>query len=324
MSNEANPFTFSVAQATLAHRSTFQLDVTADGGYEEHYELDMVVGTSTILIVDDDNGESLENEYVLALETKGIFPMVWEVATKGRPTIEAVQTYEAVIWQTGNDRQTSLAADEQAVVASFLDEGGHLVLAGSNIGYDLVENGSPADAMFYANYLQAEYVSDSIEDDFLYGVKGDPITGQFTFFALSEEQSSPSAIAPLPGASTIMTYYSTGQTAAIKYDDGYKLVYFAVGLNDIGAMGGGSSDQVRGTLLQNALTWFNYVPTKGDVNQDGNINILDVLTTVNIILGILQPSPSQESSADCNGDATINILDALGIVNVVLGIGECR
>ena len=68
--------------------------------------------------------------------------------------------------------------------------------------------------------------------------------------------------------------------------------------------------------------WFDRALV-GDVNQDGTINVLDVLATINIILNIIQPSPEQKWAADCNGDGTVNVLDALGIVNVVLGIGTC-
>tara|TARA_B110000467_G_scaffold18407_1_gene16115 strand:+ start:1045 stop:2490 length:1446 start_codon:yes stop_codon:yes gene_type:complete len=53
----------------------------------------------------------------------------------------------------------------------------------------------------------------------------------------------------------------------------------------------------------------------GDVNNDGLINILDVVSTVNIILGMAE----FVDSADYNGDGVINVLDIVSIVNVILG-----
>ncbi len=47
----------------------------------------------------------------------------------------------------------------------------------------------------------------------------------------------------------------------------------------------------------------------GDVNQDFNIDILDIVMLVNFILGLEQISPEQESSADCNNDGNIDISD---------------
>ena len=71
------------------------------------------------------------------------------------------------------------------------------------------------------------------------------------------------------------------------------------------------------------MTVFQFIRTftKGDVNGDGDINILDVIETINIILGKLDPTPDQFRAADINGDKVIDILDVLGIVNVILGIG---
>ena len=320
--NESNPFSFSVNPATVAHPSMFHLEITADGGYGNTESFEIIIGTSMVLLIDDDGGDAYEAYYTDALKTKQIFPEKWNVSTKGSPANEKLGQFEAVIWITGDDGETSLTSEEQAVIALFLNEGGNLIIAGSNIGYDLVEAGSLSDAEFFANYLHAEYVSNSVVETFLSGVEGDPITGQFALLALEESQTSPSVISPLTGASTILTYYSTQQTAAIKYDGDHKVVYFATGLEGIGAMSGGD-DEVRGTLLENVFQWFSYVPIAGDVNQDGTINILDVLMGVNIILGVVHPTSSQEWAVDCNADGIINILDVIGIVNVVLGIGTC-
>ncbi|UCE17523.1 MAG: T9SS type A sorting domain-containing protein [Gemmatimonadota bacterium] len=62
---------------------------------------------------------------------------------------------------------------------------------------------------------------------------------------------------------------------------------------------------------------------KGEVNGDGAINVLDLLTVVNIILEIHVPTGYQLWAADCNGDGVINVLDVLGIVRVILGLGPC-
>ncbi|MFQ6091468.1 MAG: dockerin type I domain-containing protein [bacterium] len=63
--------------------------------------------------------------------------------------------------------------------------------------------------------------------------------------------------------------------------------------------------------------------SRGDVNRDGQINILDVLKAVTIILEIEPPTDYEIWAADCNGDETIDVLDLVGIVNVILGIGLC-
>ena len=58
----------------------------------------------------------------------------------------------------------------------------------------------------------------------------------------------------------------------------------------------------------------------GDVNNDEVVNILDVIQTVNIILGA-NPTPTEYElwAADINQDGNIDILDIVLIVNTILG-----
>ena len=58
----------------------------------------------------------------------------------------------------------------------------------------------------------------------------------------------------------------------------------------------------------------------GDVNNDTLINILDVIQTVNIILGTnTNPTDYELWAANMNQDGNIDILDIVLIVNTILG-----
>ena len=56
----------------------------------------------------------------------------------------------------------------------------------------------------------------------------------------------------------------------------------------------------------------------GDVNDDGQLNVLDVVQIVNYVLGNLEFSDSQISSADVNDDGVVNVLDIVTLVNMIL------
>ena len=56
---------------------------------------------------------------------------------------------------------------------------------------------------------------------------------------------------------------------------------------------------------------------RGDVNGDGKVNVSDVTTLVNMILGVI---PKDETRADINGDGKINVSDVTALVNIILGI----
>ena len=56
----------------------------------------------------------------------------------------------------------------------------------------------------------------------------------------------------------------------------------------------------------------------GDVNEDGWVNVTDVMSVVQHVLGNT-PSPFNKNAADTNADGDINVTDVMCIVNIVLG-----
>ena len=61
----------------------------------------------------------------------------------------------------------------------------------------------------------------------------------------------------------------------------------------------------------------NYCPENyilGDINSDQVVDVLDIISTVNIILG----HSDFNQNADLNNDNTINIQDIILIINIIL------
>ena len=56
----------------------------------------------------------------------------------------------------------------------------------------------------------------------------------------------------------------------------------------------------------------------GDVNTDGVINILDIVTVINFVLSNDTPTENQFFASDLNSDQIINILDIVLLVNIIL------
>ena len=54
-----------------------------------------------------------------------------------------------------------------------------------------------------------------------------------------------------------------------------------------------------------------------DVNQDGVINVVDIVNTVNIIFDVVIPDSDQECAADANEDGVVNVVDIVTIVNFI-------
>ena len=56
-----------------------------------------------------------------------------------------------------------------------------------------------------------------------------------------------------------------------------------------------------------------------DINQADAINVLDVVNLVNFVLNVTNPTTIQFLASDMNGDGTLNVLDVVLIVNTILG-----
>ena len=56
----------------------------------------------------------------------------------------------------------------------------------------------------------------------------------------------------------------------------------------------------------------------GDLNQDGQVNVQDIILCVNIIISGIEPGGYQLWAGDLNADGIINILDVIAIINIIL------
>ena len=54
----------------------------------------------------------------------------------------------------------------------------------------------------------------------------------------------------------------------------------------------------------------------GDVNADGKVNVSDVTTLINMILGF---ETTNQARADVNGDGKVNVSDVTALINIILG-----
>ena len=59
----------------------------------------------------------------------------------------------------------------------------------------------------------------------------------------------------------------------------------------------------------------------GDANGDGNVDVNDVTTLINYILG-KNPTPFNEANANVNGEGDIDVMDVTALINIILGVQE--
>ncbi len=177
----------------------------------------------------------------------------------------ALNGYSGIDWFTGEESTVdgSLDSTEKVMLKTYLDNGGSLILSGSEIGWDIGRAASPnADLAFYNNYLKATYADD---DANTYNFLGTPafFGGQNGTFDNSTngyyDVDSPDRITASVGSSVILNYIGgTADGAAVGFLGNYRLVYFAFPLEAI------TSASVRNNLMCNAIAFLTpTLPVKG-------------------------------------------------------------
>lgn len=131
--------------------------------------------------------------------------------------------YDAVIWFVGDESiaDETFNSNEQNILKNYLRNGGKLFVTGSEIGYDLFENGSTSDRDFYTNYLRANYVADNAASLSVYGDTNSIFAGlNFNFGLVSYgspyNEDYPDAIDTING-SQVLLRYANNKIAGIGY-----------------------------------------------------------------------------------------------------------
>ena len=132
--------------------------------------------------------------------------------------------YTVVDWILGEEGTSthSFTPAEQAAVQTYLEGGGKLFVSGSEIGYDLVQQGSTQDQNFYTQYLKATYLGDDAATHSAAGVNGTLFHGLTVAFDDGThggyDVDYPDGVGPAGGSVSVMTYTGgTGWSAGVAY-----------------------------------------------------------------------------------------------------------
>jgi len=201
----------------------------------------------------------------------GVLAETWDINENGAPDVDELFQYKSVIWFTGDDREATLTSEEQSVVKHYLSQGGRLLMTGQDIGYDLVEQGSQNDSLFYASVLHAQLISDASGQASVVGVPGDPVGNGLAIrfedmHGGAGNQDTPSIIQAIAPAQISFQYLPGRQGAGLRYEDPVeksKLVYLAFGLEGIA----GPKKDSAAMVLRSILDWLKK-PVETNVARD--------------------------------------------------------
>jgi M6 family metalloprotease-like protein len=231
----------------------FQVAFTGDGGVYNATDTFSFTAGRTILLVDDDEGNSWETFYVGPIANAGYPYRVWSLLAGGPPRPGNLGTSAAVVWFTGQAYDNTLTAADQAMLTNYLNAGGRLFLSGQDIGYDLAATGNSTDQAFYTNVLKSVYVLDDTNDDTMTGVAGDPIGNGLSFSINAGDGANnntyPSQINTTGGSSAVFQY-SAGVYGGVRYAGTGRMVHAPFCFEGI------STQANRNLVMSRVLTWL--------------------------------------------------------------------
>jgi hypothetical protein len=144
--------------------------VSNEFGSEATFGFELQLGAPSILLVDDDNGDSEQEAYEMALFNRRTPFDAYDKSVSGSPSGAFLNQYETVIWMIGDARSDILSAADVSAMQTFLDSSGNLFLSGQSIVKELDTDDQP----FLNNYLRASYTNDLLYP-FIIGQNGTAI-----------------------------------------------------------------------------------------------------------------------------------------------------
>ncbi|MBL7190491.1 S8 family serine peptidase [bacterium] len=306
-SNASNPYVFDVGTCE-PHWTDFTLTITGDGGYESEIIIEIELGRPPLLIVADDEGAGYQSFYLQSLQTLDIFSDVW-VQAEAALTQDEILRYDTVIWETGNATVNTLSPTEQTILESYLDTGRNLILTGQNIAQEL------GASSFMVDYLHCQFDVSGITEFLTYGTVGDPVGNGDTLFTIGAagaagNATSRDALILSTGAVTTFRYPASGKIAAIRYEGGYKLCFFAFPLEAVATTPVAAS---RADVLQNIFNWFDSgssATQEFELNANWNLISLGV-TPADNSLAALFPTATAAYEYTGGPSGTYQLVNAL-------------
>src|SRR2546422_596908 len=159
-------------------------NVTTDTNDGADYQFQTSAMGDVLLVV---GGSSFpperEASYAAPLDDNGWTWSVWRVAELGLPPLGVLQARRVVIWQVGLEQYPPFNASARALVQSYLDGGGRLIVSSPDATWALGRPASPfasaeTDSWVRA-VLKATFLCDPLTIGQVRGVSSDPISGAY-------------------------------------------------------------------------------------------------------------------------------------------------
>ena len=236
--NMEDPISFHIGDDLLPGNVEFNILYSWNEDKQYQTIMNLYVGQAEILLVCDERdnrGKFIQtaNWYRESLDSLDYSYHYYDISVWGDPGVEFLNNFNAVIWFTGYDEDSTLLQENQQALAEYLNSDGRLFLSGQNISQDIQESD------FLSNYLHAEHTEDSWSGiSIIRGIDDDPVGNglilQIDMGDAAGNQYSMDVIEAINGGEKCFGYFPTLPGAGIRYESwGYKTVFLGFGFEGI-------------------------------------------------------------------------------------------
>jgi hypothetical protein len=222
---------------------------------KEEHTYYMFAGTPAILFVDDDRGASTESTFEQAVLDAGYFSITHDFSAAGSPTAAIMESFDVVIWTTGELQTGTLGNVAEGNLGLYLDAGGSLFLTSQGF---LNHRGANSFAQTYlgvSSFLQDQQAPSAT------GVASDPIGDGLN---LTLSPPFPDLADEITGTTggAVSWLDGTSNPIGVRLDTGgHKTVFMSAAFDGISTVAPDPNNQA--IVMQRIIQWL--LPTATDV-----------------------------------------------------------
>ncbi|MHC4352481.1 MAG: S8 family serine peptidase [Planctomycetota bacterium] len=307
------------------------------------------VAQGSVLVIDDDNGKSIENRYVESIYLAGHETTVWDVAElRAYPSVEYMQRFQCVSWfmattslfntRGGNTLSFNQRIRFNVALTRYLAQGGRLLVSGMDWSDRHARTLFGQQVLHVSGFIQDPYIQytstgavvspDSILD--ISGVIDSPIGQSVPVLTASFDANVPNMgdILVLDGSGTakpaLIANKNPNEVIGITVEtDSYRAVFFSFPLERV-SYHSNSAGEGMDIIMHNSLDWLAEGPRKlltiqsidPEIQIDNSVPVTVTLTVegVNFSVGHdvrLNDIPVEVTAVDIAG--SIEILVPAGL-----------
>lgn len=226
-----------------------------------------------VLLVDDDRWYDQEDKYEAALMGGGFHYDYWHTGkasdepAQGSPPSDILQRYPVIVWFTGYDWYAPVTADEEEMLAAYLDDGGRLFLSSQDFLYYHHDDSLSQD------YLGVLAYTEDVTPTQAAGVPENPIGDRLGPYSLDYpfHNWSDSVVSTIPGTSVPFRDQQLRPIALARRGEGYRTAFFSFPHEALPEAG-------RAEVIERAVGWLSWLGGSTFAADRGAVSGGDTLT----------------------------------------------